>query len=63
MATTPPDHHREEIEEEYVTWARLCENKHGLPWPIKQDDLGSHSSADLLSEIKKLKVLGRTPPE
>lgn len=54
---------RRELEEEYTTWARICENKHGLPWPIKQDEITKALDSELLAEVKKLKVLGRTPAE
>jgi hypothetical protein len=52
-----------ETRQEYETWAQICEDKHGLPWPIPRDRVEASSLADLLREIKKLKVLGRTPHE
>jgi len=63
MATQPHDRRRRELEEEYTAWARICENKHGLPWPIPQDELSDIPTQDLLNEIKRLRNLGRTPPE
>lgn len=63
MAQSPIDSHRVELEQEYSTWAKLCEDKHGLPWPIPQDLLGDATDQAILVEIKKLKVLGRTPHE
>lgn len=63
MATQQPDLHRQEIEEEYRVWARICEDKHGLPWPVPEDLIPNSDTSKLLSEIKKLKMLGRTPHE
>jgi hypothetical protein len=63
MATQPIDRTRRELEEEYRTWARICEDKHGNPWPIHQDEIANASDQDLMSEVKKLKLLGRTPHE
>lgn len=54
---------RHELEEEYRAWARICANKHGLPWPVSDDELPTVSDSDLMAEIKKLKDLGRTPHE
>jgi len=54
---------RREIEEEYRVWAQICNDKHGLPWPISEDELRNASDQDLSRELKKLKVLGRTPHE
>lgn len=58
-----PDPAREELERLYRTWAQICMDKHGLPWPIAEENLSSTSSQKLLAEIKELKVLGRTPHE
>jgi hypothetical protein len=63
MAQQPRDRQREELVEEYRVWAQLCQDKHGLPWPIHLDELDSASSQEILLEVKKLKVLGRTPHE
>jgi hypothetical protein len=63
MATQQPDPLRIELEEEYVVWATICMDKHGLPWPIKQESVSTVPVSDLLREIKKLKILGRTPHE
>lgn len=63
MAQSESDRRRLELVQEYTVWANLCENKHGLPWPILSDQLDSASDQTLLAEIKKLKVLGRTPHE
>lgn len=62
MAQTSKDR-RTELEQEYLTWAQLCLDKHGLPYPIQQEKLGESSDQDLSTELKKLKVLGRTPHE
>lgn len=63
MATEAPDPRRLEAEEEYRAWARICEDKHGLPWPILEDAIPDSTTSRLLSEIKKLRTLGRTPHE
>ena len=63
MAQQPINSRRVELEQEYAVWAKICEDKHGLPWPISQDRLMDVPELDLLAEIKKLKVLGRTPHE
>lgn len=63
MAINQIDRLKQEVIEEYITWARMCESKHGLPWPIHADELRDVELSTLLAEIKKLKVLGRTPPE
>lgn len=62
MTLTNQDRRRE-IEEEYATWANICLNKHGLPWPIKVDAVKDATDQEIFAEIKKLKVLGRTPTE
>jgi len=63
MATQQPDPQRQEILDEYRVWARICEDKHGLPWPVSDDLLPDTDTSKLLLEIKKLKMLGRTPHE
>jgi hypothetical protein len=63
MATTADDRHRKALESEYIVWAGICEDKHGQPWPFSVDDLPAISDAELSVEVKKLKVLGRTPHE
>jgi hypothetical protein len=63
MATEPKDLARQEMEDEYIVWADICRDKHGLPWPIPQTALADASDVHLAREIKKLKVLGRTPHE
>lgn len=54
---------REELERLYRTWAQICLDKHGLPWPIEEDKISSVTDQKLLAEIKELKILGRTPHE
>lgn len=54
---------RQELLDEYRVWAKICEDKHGLPWPIVESQLASATDQEVLSEIKKLKMLGRTPHE
>lgn len=54
---------RKELLDEYRTWARICEDKHGSPWPLAESSLSNATDQEILSEIKKLKVLGRTPHE
>lgn len=54
---------RRAAEEEYRTWAQICEDKHGMPWPITQDDVPDATLSELVHETKKLKILGRTPHE
>jgi hypothetical protein len=64
MPNQPPaSQSRLELEDEYRVWCRLCEDKHGLPWPVPEEDINATPDHKLLSEIKKLKVLGRTPHE
>jgi hypothetical protein len=63
MAQQPIDPSRQELEDEYRTWAQICLDKHGMPWPVKESELSSASDSHLTLEIKKLKVLGRTPHE
>lgn len=54
---------RQDLLSEYRTWARICEDKHGQPWPISESQLQSASDQEVMQEVKKLKVLGRTPHE
>jgi len=61
--TISDQNRRRELEEEYRVWAQMCLDKHGLPWPVKDSDLNSISDQELSQEVKKLKVLGRTPHE
>lgn len=61
MATQPIDPQRQELEDEYCTWAAICADKHGHPWPVSKEAVPSASSQDLVRELKKLKELGRTP--
>jgi len=63
MATQPRDHQRENAENEYRVWAQICYDKHGLPWPITEDELPDAALPVLVQEIKRLKVLARTPHE
>jgi hypothetical protein len=63
MATNPVNHERQEAESEYKTWAQICLDKHGHPWPVSEEELASISDQRLAQEIKRLKALGRTPHE
>lgn len=54
---------RRELEDEYAVWAKLCSDKHGLPWPISAESVPTASNLQLSLELKKLKTLGRTPHE
>jgi hypothetical protein len=55
--------HRQALLDEYRVWARICEDKHGLPWPILESQLQTATDQEILAESKKLKMLGRTPHE
>jgi hypothetical protein len=63
MVTSLGNRQRRELEDEYFAWAKICEDKHGLTWPVSIDDLPEISDRELVQEIKKLKELGRTPYE
>jgi hypothetical protein len=63
MPDQQPKTPRTELEEIYVAWARVCEDKHGLPWPIPVDRIQAASDLELQQEVKKLKDLGRIPHE
>lgn len=63
MASNPVDRRRQELEDEYLVWANICLDKHGLPYPIQREGLKEVSDSELSAEIKRLKVLGRTPHE
>lgn len=54
---------RKELESEYRIWAQICLDKHGLPWPIGESEIKDATDQHLNMELKKLKVLGRTPHE
>jgi hypothetical protein len=63
MATNAPSDQRRLHETEYRTWAQICLDKHGTPWPIAEENLSATSDEVLLAAIKTLKMLGRTPHE
>lgn len=63
MATQPIDHAHKEAFEEYCVYARLCQDKHGLPWPLDRDEAENTPLDVLRAEIRKLKDLARTPRE
>ncbi len=63
MATQAPNGQRKLHETEYRTWAQICLDKHGTPWPVAEEDLATTSDEVLMAMIKMLKMLGRTPHE
>lgn len=58
-----PHTFRSGLELEYRTWAQICLDKHGQPWPIADADVKDATEQELQLEIKRLKTLGRTPHE
>lgn len=52
---------RRELMDEYRVWANICKDKHGLPWPLAEDALDKALDSEILAEIKKMKVIARTP--
>lgn len=60
---TAKSRQRLELESDYRTWATICLEKHGHPWPISEDDVAQATDQELSMEIKKLRTLGRTPHE
>jgi hypothetical protein len=54
---------RQELESDYMTYAQLCLDKHGHPWPVSREKLKDTSDQELLLELKKLRALARIPHE
>lgn len=57
----PDDFDRKMLETEYFTWALICLDKHGLPWPVPAEMVPKLTDIELNRTVKNLKELARTP--